>query len=274
MRVSIWSPDLSKRLYLGDDKTMTNGNNIKNKISISIVSHGHCKMLTKLLMEIGGLTSSISHVFVTHNIASELILDVTSFPFQTTIIRNEFPLGFGANHNQAFKLCVTDYFCILNPDVEFVEDPFIELINFIEDDTVGVVAPTVCNKDGFTEDSYRKFPTPISICKKVFFGEKGMYTSSTEISAVNPDWVAGMFMLLKSATYEDLGGFDEKYFLYYEDIDLCLRSWRSNRSVVVSKNVSIIHNAQRDSHNNLRFLLLHLKSMCRFFFNYWFRFPR
>jgi N-acetylglucosaminyl-diphospho-decaprenol L-rhamnosyltransferase len=101
-----------------------------------------------------------------------------------------------------------------------------------------------------------------------------LYKSATDSSVFYPDWVAGMFMLLKSSTYENLEGFDEKYFLYYEDIDLCLRSWRAKSSVIVSKNVSIVHKAQRDSHANLGFFILHLKSMCRFFVKHWLRFPR
>ena len=253
---------------------MTNSSNLENQVSISIVSHGHCKMLSNLLIEISDLESSIAHVIITHNMPSDLIVDTSSLAFQVTIIQNEVPLGFGANHNQAFKCCATDYFCVLNPDVEFSEDPFIELISYLKDKTVGIVAPIVMDVDGVIEDSYRNFPTPLSIVKKALFGEKGLYKSSAELPFFYPDWVAGMFMLLKSSTYENLGGFDEKYFLYYEDIDFCLRSWRAKKSVIVSKNVSIIHNAQRDSHANLKFFFLHLKSMCRFFLKHWLRFPR
>ena len=253
---------------------MTNTNNPQNQVTISIVSHGHCKMLSNLLMQISNLNSSIDKVIITHNLPSDLNIDASSYSFRTSVIQNEFPLGFGANHNQAFKYCTTRYFCVLNPDIEFLEDPFIDLINCLKDSKVGIAAPIVLNMDGVIEDSFRKFPSPFLIIKKALFGKKGIYKSSPHSHFLYPDWVAGMFMLLKSSTYKNLDGFDEKYFLYYEDIDICLRSWKSKNSVIVSKDSSVIHNAQRDSHTNLGFFLLHLKSMCRFFLKYWLRFPR
>jgi len=248
--------------------------NLEKKITISIVSHGHCKMLTNLLQEISGLESSIAEVIITHNIPSDLVINKLSYSFQVKVIKNEFPLGFGKNHNQAFKLCTTKYFCVLNPDVRFLEDPFTDLIDCLKNKKVGIAAPLVLNEKGLIEDSYRKFPTPMSILKKALFGKKGIYKSSACSPFLYPDWVAGMFMLLNSSTYNKLGGFDEKYFLYYEDIDFCLRCWREKMSIVVSQNVRIIHNAQRDSHANLKFFSFHLRSMLRFFLKHWLRFPR
>lgn len=253
---------------------MTNGSNLKNQVTVSIVSHRHCSMLDNLLVQISNLDSPIGHIIITHNVATDLVIDVDRFPFQLTVIENISPLGFGANHNQAFQHCLTEYFCVLNPDVEFSEDPFDELLAHLEDKSVGIVAPVIVDTFGSIEDSYRRFPTPLLILRKALFGEKGFYKTTDTSHSIDPDWVAGMFMLLRSSTYYSLNGFDEKYFLYYEDIDLCLRNWRLNKSVIVSKNVSVIHSAQRDSHRNLKFLLLHLKSMSLFFLKHWLRFPR
>lgn len=253
---------------------MTRCGNSDHQVTVSIVSHGHCELLNNLLVGINEFGSSITHVIITHNIPSELTIDRSFFSFHTTIIRNERPLGFGANHNQAFKCCTTEFFCILNPDVEFLEDPFFEMIDCLSDNKVGIAAPVVMDAEGKIEDSYRKFPTPLLILKKALLGAKGIYISSPDSLVLYPDWVAGMFMMVRSSTYKSLGGFDEKYFLYYEDIDLCLRSWRAKYSVKVSKKVTLIHNAQRDSHRSLGFFFLHLKSMCRFFLMHWLRFPR
>jgi len=247
---------------------------LENQLTLSIVNHGHCKMLSKLLLQINNLESSIAHVIITHNIQSALIIDENSFSFKTTVIVNKFPLGFGENHNQAFKFCTTKYFCVLNPDVEFINDPFNQLINCLELKDIGIAAPTVLDRDGVLQDSYRKFPTPLLILKRALFSKKEGFKSQSELPFIYPDWVAGMFMLLKSSTFKNLGGFDEKYFLYCEDIDLCLRSWRAKNSIIVLKDASIIHNAQRDSHTKPWYFWLHLKSLCRFFFKHLLRFPR
>ena len=63
-----------------------------------------------------------------------------------------------------------------------------------------------------------------------------------------------MFLIFKKEVFKELNGFDESYFLYYEDIDICLRTWRSGKKVAVSKVSSIEHLAQRDSHKNLIFM--------------------
>jgi GT2 family glycosyltransferase len=79
------------------------------------------------------------------------------------------------------------------------------------------------------------------------------------------DWVGGMFMLLRRDVFETLGGFDERYFLYYEDVDLCARLWSAGMRVMQLRQVSVIHLARRSSHRSLRYLVIHLVSMSRYF---------
>ena len=148
---------------------MIKSHSLGDQVTVSIVSHGHCVILSNLLTQISGLESPIAHVIITHNMPSDLVINESSFFFQITVIRNKFALGFGANHNQAFKYCGTEHFCVLNPDVEFSEEPFNELINCLKDQSIGIAAPIVLDKDGVIEDSYRKFSTPLLILKKGFF---------------------------------------------------------------------------------------------------------
>jgi GT2 family glycosyltransferase len=80
----------------------------------------------------------------------------------------------------------------------------------------------------------------------------------------NPDWLAGMFMLFTKAGYQALGGFDENFFLYYEDVDICARIWKSGKKLRYCPDVSVIHDARRASHKNLRFFKWHFTSLIRF----------
>ena len=82
-----------------------------------------------------------------------------------------------------------------------------------------------------------------------------------------PDWVAGMFMLFPHEVFQNIGGFDERYFLYYEDVDLCARLTLANYRILLCSTVSVVHDARRSSHKNLRYMRLHLTSMLRFFFS-------
>jgi GT2 family glycosyltransferase len=82
-----------------------------------------------------------------------------------------------------------------------------------------------------------------------------------------------MFMLFVAADYAALGGFDEDYFLYYEDVDLCVRLWCAGRRIVLCPQAAVLHAAQRASHRNLRHLAWHLGSMARYFIRHWGRLP-
>jgi hypothetical protein len=83
-----------------------------------------------------------------------------------------------------------------------------------------------------------------------------------------------MFMLFQSKTFREIGGFDERYFLYYEDADICTRLWRQGRPVMIVPEAEVIHDAQRRSHRNLRYLKWHLGSMARYLWRYAGRLPR
>jgi GT2 family glycosyltransferase len=83
-----------------------------------------------------------------------------------------------------------------------------------------------------------------------------------------------MFMLFSTEDYKAIGGFDEKFFLYYEDVDICIRLWKSGRSVMVDPDVQVVHDARRTSHKSWRFMRWHVASMIRFFWKHWGRLPR
>ena len=72
-------------------------------------------------------------------------------------------------------------------------------------------------------------------------------------------------MLIKISDFYFLGGFDEKYFLYFEDVDLCYRARKQNLKTAEFRSVTVTHNAQRASHKKLSFFLMHLKSFLKFF---------
>lgn len=83
-----------------------------------------------------------------------------------------------------------------------------------------------------------------------------------------------MFMLFRSQDFERLGGFDERYFLYYEDVDICVRAGQQGMRVVACPKVSVVHDARRDSRRSFKHLRWHLASMVRFFWRHWGRLPR
>ena len=129
---------------------------------------------------------------------------------------------------------------------------------------MGLAAPCIHNSSGQLEDSARKFPSPWRIAHRVLTRRrKRDYVAPS--TALHPDWVAGMFMLLRSPVYQQMGGFDERYFLYYEDVDLCARIRLAGLDIVQLPLPGVVHDAQRASHRNPTYLRWHVGSMLRFF---------
>lgn len=189
-------------------------------------------------------------------------------------IFNKVSKGFGENHNVAFEHCTTPYFCVLNPDISFVENPFPILLEGLSNPLVGLVAPIIKSIDGKIEDSMRHFITPISLMRRYLSSNDGSYSIVEGGEAFHPEWVAGMFMLFKASTYKEISGFDEGYYLYVEDVDICTRVWLAGNQVLAMPEVEVIHDAQRASRANLRFMRWHISGLIRYFAKFRGRLPK
>jgi GT2 family glycosyltransferase len=235
-------------------------------ISVSITSHHQMHLVKHLLSDLQTHCSA-EHVeiILTRNIPETLDFNPGELTLPIRLVDNPFPKGFGANHNAAFKIAAGDYFCVLNPDIRLKENPFPALIALAKQTGIGVVAPRIVNTAGLREDSARRFPTPSELLRKAIGGKSKIVTDATDVSA--PDWIAGMFMLFPRSVFEELQGFDERYFLYYEDVDLCARLALAGYKRLVCSDVTVVHDARRSSHGNLRYAAMHLQSIFRFFFS-------
>lgn len=236
------------------------------EITFSVVSHGQGNLVVELLKDLDetGAGLSLAEVLVTCNLPEDYEFKLRSAPLK--VIVNSQPKGFGENHNAAFKQCLTEFFCVANPDIRLNANPFPALLQRIISDQTGVVGPRVKNLQDELEDSARPFPNMLSLLKKLV-GKKDVSSYSPSAIPDFPDWVAGMFMFFNAKAFAEIGGFDERYFLYYEDVDVCARLHSSGWRIGYCRDAEVIHDARRDSHRKLRYLLWHLSSMLRFFFS-------
>ena len=236
-------------------------------IHISIVSHSQQVIVADLLVDIESLdSSSRCQVTITFNIPEHTSVPLPNVSFPVNLIHNSSPKGFSANHNHAFRSALSPderrYFIVVNPDVRFREDVITKLVNTLDENkNIGLAAPVTVGVDGTLEDSIRELPTPTRIIAKLF-GRRGHWKN---VKSIQPDWVAGMFMAFHTNVFQKIGGFDEKYFLYYEDVDICSRLWLEGYCIKIEKTASIIHDAQRRSWRNIKYLRWHISSMVKFF---------
>src|SRR5437773_8998975 len=232
-------------------------------ISVSIVSHGHAELAARLFDDLRAHKPKGIEVILTLNIEEALPFDPDSFPFCVKTIRNASPRGFAANHNAAFGASGGNFFCVLNPDIRVTMDPFLALVRELRNPTVGAAAPLILDADGAIEDSARPFPTLSSLVGKALGVEPERYYEIGEES-ISPDWVGGMFMLLRRDAFAAVGGFDARYYLYYEDVDLCARLRLAGYDIRLVPRVSAVHLARRQSRRDIRYSLWHLRSMIRY----------
>lgn len=234
-------------------------------LSISIVSHGQMSLVQPLLHDIARMHAQTPlEVILTLNIP-EPTASPSDFPYPLHILHNDRPAGFGTNHNQALHHARGAVCCILNPDVRIGDNPFPWLMPLLEAPGIGLVAPVVVNTAGEVEDSARRFPTPWRIAQRVLLRRRPPPEYTMQHDPLFPDWVAGMCMVVPTALFRHLRGFDEKFFLYYEDVDLCARIRLLGLHVALHPQARVVHDAQRSSHHKLRYFLWHASSMTRFF---------
>jgi hypothetical protein len=236
------------------------------KYSFSIVSHKSGHHLKNLLMDLSDRLPLQSEVILTINTPEdESYLDYAS-ELPLKIIRNSTQLGFGANHNRAFAISSGNKFIIVNPDIRILSDPCCALDKAF-DPGVGACAPSILSPAGRIEDSVRRFPTIGRLLERVVFGiRRPDYIASDNLSPVVVEWVAGMFVMFDSASFREVGGFDENYFMYLEDVDICRRLVAGGKKVLWVPSCSVVHNAQRASRNNWQHRRWHVRSLVRFLF--------
>jgi len=236
-------------------------------ITLSVVSHGSAEQINHLLANLQGQEQPTSRfqLIITDNLYNDLP-DFDPAPWAALhILRNDQQLGFAQNHNNAFKISEGSYFAILNPDLIFERPVFEQLITSLHEHQADVIAPKIVDENGVAQDSFRAMPSPFEIIRRRLPGYKFTPYQPDHNGLIHPDWIAGMFWLMKADVYRQLGGMDEKYRLYLEDVDFCTRARLKGMKLLVDSQIQIRHDAQRSSRRKLYYLFLHIKSALRFF---------
>ncbi|MFH0788707.1 MAG: galactosyltransferase-related protein [Pseudomonadota bacterium] len=235
-------------------------------VLLSVVSHKQAGLVHQLLQDLHLYCPHKDlEVIITVNVKEPLLFKEDDFDFRVKIVQNKYPKGFGANHNAAFRSGPSDFFGVLNPDLRLTRDPFAPLSSLLSDKGIGVIAPLIIKRDCSIEDSARRLPTPARLIKRILRRARESRLDYEMNNLVYPDWVAGIFMLFSSSVFSKINGFDKRYYLYFEDVDLCSRLRLAGYRVVLDPSVSVIHEARRDSHNNIRYFMWHVISGLRFF---------
>lgn len=145
------------------------------------------------------------------------------------LIENQENLGFAKACNQGAKISSGNYLFLLNPDTILYKEAVSRLVGFMEEEPLaGAVGPQLLNREGELEDSVRRFPTMCrllvrdTILGKFIKVPRFQYSLSMDRASI-VDQVSGAGLLVRRQLWERLGGMDERFFMFYEDVDLCRR---------------------------------------------------
>jgi GT2 family glycosyltransferase len=152
--------------------------------------------------------------------------------------------GFAYAVNRGIEKAKGRYILLLNSDIKLSKDSLMGLINFAENNqNVGLVAPMLLNPDLSIQPSIYHFPSIIGAIKEYYLRKKGSfekYSPNTK-EPIIVDCVVGAAMLIPKSTIEKIGYLDEKYFMYFEDLDYCRRVKRASLRVYYLPKIAIIH---------------------------------
>jgi len=250
------------------------------KLSIVIVHYNTLDLLKRCLRSIYAQEYNFQfEVFVVDN-ASKCFEGIeSSFPL-ARVIRNKSNLGFSKANNQGLKSAAGEYILFLNPDTEVLKGSIEKMIGFLESNPdVGVVGPKLVYPDGSLQLSCRKFYTLRAILMRRLpftsrlFNRKilldHLMLDDKSESMKDPDWLIAACVMLPKRVLDKIGGFDEGYKLYFEDVDLCYRIKKEGLRVAYYSESTVIHHHRRDSAKGFsKKTIWHLLSAARFFRKY------
>lgn len=244
-------------------------------VDVSIVCHAQAAIVEEALSALG-LSSSAKvpqlRVWLTINVPDPSFsrrLQQTQWPFDLRIIQNPNRLGFGANHNQAFAhsqaVGGAQWFCVLNPDVLWpveADSFWTALCNDGFESRVALVCPMQVDERGAAQDFARHVPTPWAVVARMLRRMQGGAPVAQPLRVNQADWVNGACMVWRSSSFAALGGFDERYFMYCEDTDICLRLWLAGYCMEQGP-ATVVHLAQRNTDKSRQHLAWHVRSLLR-----------
>jgi hypothetical protein len=174
-------------------------------------------------------------------------------------LQNGANIGFGAANNIALRAVQADYYFLLNPDTRFIEPRTVErLYEFMESKPrAGICAPRLMNFDGTLQNSCCRFPgVMVPFYRRTSLGRSAAGKKQLNAFLMHDwehdkrrmvDWVLGSAMFIRAAALKEVGAMDERFFMYFEDTDLCRRFWNRHWPVYYLSDVALAHEHQRAS---------------------------
>lgn len=163
------------------------------------------------------------------------------FP-KVVLFENKENAGFSKGQNIAASISKGTYLFFLNSDTQVQDDHFLKAVSYLESNkNVGVLGAKLFNPDGSEQLSAGKFYTLFNCLIMLVGGERFGFLRSSPKEIYKVDWVMGAALMIKKKLFDDIGGFDEHFFMYIEDMEICFRIKKKGYLVIFYPDLKIIH---------------------------------
>lgn len=237
----------------------------------------------KLLKAVESFLSSSVDVklFLVDNSPTDMLRNVVAND-QIEYIHTGSNLGFGGGHNVVMDKLQTgsSFHVILNPDIFFEENVLEVLLNRMEEEEdIGIIAPKIVYPNGELQHSVRKFPKPwdlvirrLKLFNSVFKSkyDQGHYMDVDLEKERYVDTVSGCFQVFRTEVFLNVKGFDERYFMYLEDMDICKKVHESAHKILYYPKCAVSHYFEKASSKSLKLFFVHIQSATKYFLKWGF----
>lgn len=227
---------------------------MKPKLSIIIVTYNSAGHIRRCLESVERQTRAQHEIVIVDNCSSDnTVRKIKESKVPVKLHLQNSNLGFSKANNIGVGSCSGEYLLFLNPDTVVCDHAADKLISYMTDNQdAGIVAPKLVEDNGQPQPSVRKLPTIMGAFGEYYLGIKNAYQAyvpeGKEAAAVES--VVGAAMLIPKAIYQKAGGFNNKYFMYFEDLELCKKVWKMGYKVIYQPQAVVRHSVGMSAATN------------------------
>ncbi|HEY4507052.1 MAG TPA: glycosyltransferase family 2 protein [Candidatus Paceibacterota bacterium] len=258
-------------------------------LSIIIVHHQTPELLKLCLDSLTKTTSEIDReIIVIDSTISHKARDIIKSNFSGVVyLPFKGNLGYSRGVNEGVKHSKGQYILVVNPDVIVTEGSIGKMLQYIQEhEDIGMLGPQILNFNGTHQRTFFSYYKPSTVlARRTFLGRLKRFkkeinnflmTDADYTQIQTPDWIMGSAMMISRRALEKVGGMDERFFMYFEDVDWARRFWHNDYKVVYYPEAVFYHYHQRESKSKLGILdaifnrktRWHIQSAFKFFWKY------
>ncbi|MEG0979929.1 MAG: glycosyltransferase family 2 protein [Oscillospiraceae bacterium] len=254
---------------------------MSKKVSACIVTYNNINYIGKTVGTLLRFTQGVDFtLYVVDNGSTDGTLEFLEQEYTSEerlkIIKTGENTGFGVGHNKILNIIDSDYHIVVNPDIIIADDVVEKMANYMEEHKdIDLLSPQICFPDGRRQMLGKLNPKFKYLFASRLRNEEKPSRLLQEYTMMNQDWskpfdienASGCFMFFRTSAFKRLGGFDERYFMYFEDCDITREINKTSRTMLFPDAI-VYHVWGRDSKRNFKLMFIHIKSMFSYFWKW------